>query len=420
VSKSSKPPTSSTNSSSFAKPYNDSTPTAVNSSKAKMTSSRSLQQNSKVESTSPSKIDSSKSTAATPSVNKTRIVLEPEPRKMQAERPVLLQDLSQSKLLLKYKQQIKDTATNSKEAEVELNSKEPINKSINEQSQQASQQQQQQSQQQQQQQQPSQQNINLVKPVGEFSPSANSSSSSKLAGGVSSAQASSSAKTSKLNSENSSQQSTPKQGDIIKKTTGKKLSNTTSSPLTKSAIANENVGGVYGADIYDGGGIYGADMISAPIHKDSKASLNFSKQSSPDKASSKAESGDYEQLRHISLDESLKIEETERKENAPLKPTIKTTKNDSPKLETNQINTQGYKSIEEPSEMSCLIKRSMLIDTEESIGDSSNVVTFSTPLVQQHAHSTSQSTTTPRKPMPFNPLHVILKDKNKYYTTEYI
>ena len=36
---------------------------------------------------------------------KTKIVLEPEPRKMQAERPVLLQDLSQSRLLQKFKQE---------------------------------------------------------------------------------------------------------------------------------------------------------------------------------------------------------------------------------------------------------------------------------------------------------------------------
>lgn len=33
--------------------------------------------------------------------------MEPEPRKMQAERPLLLQDLSQSKLLLKFKQENK-------------------------------------------------------------------------------------------------------------------------------------------------------------------------------------------------------------------------------------------------------------------------------------------------------------------------
>lgn len=42
-----------------------------------------------------------------PGGSKVKYVMEPEPRKMQAERPLLLQDLSQSKLLLKFKQENK-------------------------------------------------------------------------------------------------------------------------------------------------------------------------------------------------------------------------------------------------------------------------------------------------------------------------
>jgi len=42
----------------------------------------------------------------TPATNATRTFLEPEPRKIQADRPALLQDLNSSKLLLKYKQTV--------------------------------------------------------------------------------------------------------------------------------------------------------------------------------------------------------------------------------------------------------------------------------------------------------------------------
>lgn len=42
--------------------------------------------------------------------------MEPEPRKMQAERPLLLQDLSQSKLLLKFKQENKVEPTGGEES----------------------------------------------------------------------------------------------------------------------------------------------------------------------------------------------------------------------------------------------------------------------------------------------------------------
>lgn len=44
-----------------------------------------------------------------PQTNQVRTVLEAEPRKMQAERPALLQDLGKSKLLLKYKQSVGDS-----------------------------------------------------------------------------------------------------------------------------------------------------------------------------------------------------------------------------------------------------------------------------------------------------------------------
>lgn len=52
---------------------------------------------------SPNKTPSPTSSAGA----KVKYVMEPEPRKMQAERPLLLQDLSQSKLLLKFKQENK-------------------------------------------------------------------------------------------------------------------------------------------------------------------------------------------------------------------------------------------------------------------------------------------------------------------------
>ena len=49
----------------------------------------------------------SSSPSKTAGGSKVKYVMEPEPRKMQAERPLLLQDLSQSKLLLKFKQENK-------------------------------------------------------------------------------------------------------------------------------------------------------------------------------------------------------------------------------------------------------------------------------------------------------------------------
>ncbi|CAF0884513.1 unnamed protein product [Brachionus calyciflorus] len=52
--------------------------------------------------------------------SKTLVILEPEPRKMQAERPALLQDLSQSRLLQKFKQEIEQTSPKKEENKSDL------------------------------------------------------------------------------------------------------------------------------------------------------------------------------------------------------------------------------------------------------------------------------------------------------------
>ena len=51
------------------------------------------------------------------------------------------------------------------------------------------------------------------------------------------------------------------------------------------------------------------------------------------------------------------------------------------------------------------------------IDNDSTVVSFNP--TSQPQNNTVNTSNTPRKPA-FNPLHVILKDKNKYHTTEYI
>lgn len=52
------------------------------------------------------------------SISKTKIILEPETRKMQAEKPLLLQDLSQSRLLQKFKQELEENTRNNKMPEI--------------------------------------------------------------------------------------------------------------------------------------------------------------------------------------------------------------------------------------------------------------------------------------------------------------
>ncbi len=93
------------------------------------------------------------------------------------------------------------------------------------------------------------------------------------------------------------------------------------------------------------------------------------------------------------------------------------TENDNSKTLNTENNHQIISSNNELSieEENC----KSVIYSEENLGIISGMASIIDDTENMHESRVSLTNTTPRKTK-FNPLHVILKDKNKYYTTEYV
>lgn len=306
--------------------------------------------------------------------SKTKIVLEPEPRKMQADRPVLLQDLSQSKLLLKFKQEASssDPKPTSEANKTDQKPSEPAN--------------------------------------NDSTKSEPKVDSNKESPKQTQPPPQQSKKTSKVNSVASSGQTTPSKMESKFKTPP---------PLSS---------GVYGADIYDGGGVYGADIVNVPT----KPIVTSSKQSpsqSIDKTAENAKPTDESNNKNpVAKNRKSSKDEYEENENESLindnvngsnnenvRSSLLNTENES--NDTNSISLNKKSSPNNLETQSTKVIPNVNSTRLDIIDNDSTVVSFN-PASQPQSTLVNTSTT-PRKPA-FNPLHVILKDKNKYHTTEYI
>lgn len=207
--------------------------------------------------------------------------------------------------------------------------------------------------------------------------------------------------------------------------------------------------GVYGEDYYDGGGVYGANMDggSTPpvvITKiERRQSKDASKQRSTPKettATSTAKSSrkqskdttmavDLEKAYLISAanechggeDAVIKAKENNTSAQAPNQPMIGAATTTKHHHHHHHHHHQSRTTKVCPNEdeekplKSTTISDNHIENTQQQ-QQKSNIASNNSGLPTITATTTS---TTPRKPA-FNPLHVILKDKNKYHTTEYI
>ncbi len=233
-----------------------------------------------------------------------------EPRKMQAERSLLLQDLSQSKLLNKYKSENKTTAYADNKLE-----------------------------------------------HFEDSPKPN----------------------------NGSARSSIKNSPIIK-------------PL-------EEYGGIYGADSVDCGGVYGASTVAVVSSLDRKKSDPCTTIDDQIKQAASSPSKNEETI------------------NTDSQVDIISKKIDDENVASSKI--QNEETPEEPKQLD--VDKSV---DSSNFGENSNLLAFTeenlgivsgmrSHVDDSNCHQSSSALSTPRK-IAFNPLSIILKDKNKYYTTEYI
>lgn len=282
--------------------------------------------------------------AGTSTPQKKKVVLVEEPRKMQAERPALLLDLSQSKLLLKYK--------------LENNSNNPTSDAA----------------------------IASNSPATAPDPAKNEVSAKSNA------------------SPTKSTHSSPK------KTPPSKTNSINSMPKKLNLSFTENSGGVYGAEV-DNGGVYGADPQAIT-----------SRPSSITKPLTKTNSNESKRKESI-LNNEENVDCKSEKEKLIRSP------NDE---NTNGISNQkNYRNILKSSKKnSILIDENdssllpLLINSDLTLPDSSqnpnNTITSNISEQNQTTAPLAATPATTSRKQAFNPLYVILKDKNKYHTTEYI
>ncbi len=321
---------------------------------------------------------STKPTAST-SINKTKVFLEPEPRKMQAERPVLLQDLSQSKLLMKYKKENPDSATS--QAAVAENANKHVNT----------------------------ENVNKVAETNENETNKNQNKSSI-----------------KSDSNNSGVYDGTSKGPVA-------------SLSTQNFKAALNSSGIYdgGASnmTEDNSGIYGIDLIGVQ----QKSSKKGEKKKSIDE--SHATNNEFK------IDPNKKKTPSESAKSSRRSSTQSRNKPNDLREDTEKEKLLATKRLDELSEITEPIaapKGSKLIansNEKNNEAKQNEMDLLNETIKSSNLKSTGQGennelnsksvdmsvtssppgflTSTPRKPA-FNPLHVILKDKNKYHTTEYI
>jgi hypothetical protein len=297
---------------------------------------------------------------------------------MQAERPLLLQDLSSSRLLAKFKQESASPATSTA-------SPPP--------------------------QQPATTSSATVKsesppaPTTSAHPTPPPSSNASRAADTPSR--STPSETASIAAKRSPNQGTP-------------LSVKRSSEMPSSSKPSILNAGIYGIDALEEAGVYGADIPVVPKGGASSTSATVtpkltSQQHSqvPSKKNSITSASITSPLRQ--QQSATTIDSTAGKKSptspSPLIPTAAQAAVDT--TETNSLLTSE-------------VNKSMLLDESVNSGNleesgklgcfpnDNTVVSFSGDFIRKPGGSSSR-----RKPA-FNPLHVILKDKNKYHTTEYI
>jgi hypothetical protein len=289
---------------------------------------------------------------------KKKVVLVEEPRKMQAERPALLLDLSQSKLLLKYKQEnISNNTTSIATAA-----------------------------------------------AAEVSPIVTATTAATVTPDTAEVQPKSNTSPSKSTHSNPSKKSPPSK------------TNSLSSTHKKLTLSTIDAGGVYGAE-EDNGGVYGADpgaIVTRPPPQTIAKSL------------SKTNSTESKRKQTTQNNNST-CEDNEANETDRLIPM--STNNDE--NNENNLNTTNYRVI--PSKknsliveetdstlapsltnVDCSVVRTMPIDSDNT------QTTSNMPQQNQSQATTGATPASSSRKQAFNPLYVILKDKNKYHTTEYI
>lgn len=233
-----------------------------------------------------------------------------------------------------------------------------------------------------------------------------------------------------------------------------------------------SISGVYGEDCYDGGGVYGADFVNegpiAPVvitkigrrqskESDANKQQNHHSSTTPKEttATSTAKSSrkqskdttmaaDLERAYLISAanechsGEETSVNAVENRQanpaagmtlaNSDAQPTTTQPSSGAPTTTTKHHHHNQHSKHAKLS----AYETNVVLDEKplkSSIISSNNEHSQTQMLTQQSTitssnsgfsmNNTSTVTTTPRKPA-FNPLHVILKDKNKYHTTEYI
>ena len=298
---------------------------------------------------------------------------------MQAERPLLLQDLSSSRLLAKFKQESGGGTNN----------------------------------------------------VSANPPAAPSTAQTEAVKEQLVANTTADTNTNSTSSKKSSSQITPQQSvKGMRSTTAEHQS-----VLTSSVKPNLLNAGIYGVDTLEEAGVYGADIpVVFKSSSITQSSTVTPKQISrrPSKKDSVVSSSNYNNNNDDSNKTNLTLPSISR--NRP-SDALKETENQSlianeeaaTESTTNNETESVKKSSQTPKAATSPIVeniKSKIIDDEATFEKDNTVVSFAADLVspptsKATGNAKSSGKSHHRKPA-FNPLHVILKDKNKYHTTEYI
>jgi hypothetical protein len=311
-----------------------------------------------------------------------KTVLEPEPRKMQAERPLLLQDLSQSRLLAKFKQAQNENSpakNDNVQALGNTNRETPTN--------------------------PLNNNILNINET----PKSTATVDSK-----------------RLNiNQLTPQLSTRSKGSFV-------IRKAADSPNShKFAAPALDDGGVYGAET--GAGIYGADI---PVVNSSNSAVSSTKASNSSQLTSKKNSITSLTMNRpasYNTENDIKVNESVNQQNLSSRRISMSNNN-------NNDNNRSDDGIGEDAEKQSLLKNQdlnsnlttknmPLNDHKYSQNLDNTIVSFSENLVTHQTYNPNSNIASLNnnnnnnnaiRKAQFNPLHVILKDKNKYHTTEYI
>jgi hypothetical protein len=199
-------------------------------------------------------------------------------------------------------------------------------------------------------------------------------------------------------------------------------------PTTVDAVKNTGNGGVYGektAEI-DSGVYFGSSQVSK--NSEQKQSEICSKNDSNSLTKSELKNiieeeqqqrDEYDQtnLKSSKTEPILEVKVPEIIDSKEIINNTHLTENDNSKTLNTENNHQPITSNNELSieEENC----KSVIYSEENLGIISGMTSIIDDTENMHESRVSLTNTTPRKTK-FNPQHVILKDKNKYYTTEYV